>query len=358
MTSDRGQDQFVDAVCDEICSTDARYCQSPVSTIYFGGGTPSRLSTTAIREILSAVNQTFDTGSVTEVTFELNPEDVSSGYLSRLKGLGITRPSVGVQSFNDADLKFLGRVHDAAVAIEALNLIRKAQFNSWTLDLIFGLPDQSLSRWRDNLNKAVASSAPHISTYNLTIEPRTPLQNLVARGHVRPAEDGAVAEAYQMAMDRLSAAGYQHYEISSFGRDGHWAQHNQAYWQHANYLGMGPSAHSFWLDAAGARRWHNVSNLKTYVKQVSSECSPVDYREQLTRKQLATERVMLGLRTSRGISVTGLRREFGFDLEDARTDSLAALKSAGLIEEKNGRVRLTVQGRHVCDSVTNRLLPD
>ena len=355
VTSTRNRSPFVDALCKEISRTPSHYRQTPVATIYFGGGTPSRLPYSDVARIMQVLDDTFDTRAVKEVTFELNPEDVSKHYLADLQACGITRPSIGIQSFCDDDLKFLNRAHDVAAADQALDVLKQAGFASWTMDLIFALPNQSLQQWSSNLGRATEVNPPHISTYNLTVEPRTPLYKQVERGHVQPVSQDEAAEAFQLAIDSLESAGYAHYEISSFARAGHTAQHNQAYWRHRNYLGYGPSAHSFWWDAKGARRWRNVSNLKTYLSRVGDHRKPDEYLESLTPRELATECIMLGLRTDEGVSLQRLKSVYNVELPGAQ---LRALQDAGLIKCESDRVRLTLRGKHVCDAVTSKLLPD
>jgi len=353
VTSMRSRSRFVDAVCTEISQTAQRYREIPVATIYFGGGTPSRLPHEDVAHILAVIQRCFDTQATMEITFEMNPEDVSTDDLANLRKCGITRPSVGIQSFWADDLKFLNRAHGPNQADRAIAHIKEARFKSWTLDLIFGLPDQHPTRWAVNLARAM--DAPHISTYNLTIEPRTPLHRKVELGWVTPADDDTVTQAYEMAMDKLKRAGYTHYEISSFARPGHRAQHNEAYWKHSNYLGFGPSAHSFWWDHEGAHRWNNVSNLKTYLSLIDDGQAPATFTETLTLKELATESIMLGLRTREGISVKRLKDTYQLELPRER---IRHLIQAQLIKRSGDRVRLTRTGRHVCDPVTTMLLPD
>ena len=358
VTSNRGRSRFVEALCTEITRVAQAYGQAPVTSIYFGGGTPSRLPAASIAQVMRAISSAFDTSSVTEVTLEMNPEDVTAAYLSDLKQCGINRLSVGIQSFQATDLKFLNRAHGVGEAVQAIDQINEARFESWTMDLIFGLPDQSLVQWENNLTRALDAGAPHISTYNLTIEPRTPLFKQVERGLVKPAEDEMVARAYQMAIDTLEQAGFNHYEISSFARPSHRAKHNQAYWTHNNYLGFGPSAHSFWWDESGARRWKNVANLNSYSQRVLTDQSPVEFSEALTRRQLIAERIMLGLRTADGVSLATLNEIYDLDLLASKRTEIYNLQDAGLIECDGPSVRLTVRGRHVCDRVTATLVPD
>ncbi|MDX1548867.1 MAG: coproporphyrinogen III oxidase family protein, partial [Rhodothermales bacterium] len=203
---------------------------------------------------------------------------------------------------------------------------------------------------------------PHLSTYGLTIEERTPLAKQVARGRVAPADDDAVADRYQFTMDYLRAHGYEHYEISSFALPGRRAVHNQRYWEHANYLGLGPSAHAFWwkdLPSPLAVRWANVRNLKRYEALVRQGHAPLEFREPLSYDQLADEYIMLRLRTADGLDLDVLEDRYGADLLFEKIDALAVLEQERLIEPiRNSRVRLTDRGRHVCDAVTQKLLLD
>ena len=358
VTSSRGQDAFINALCTEINRTAFKYAGVCITSIYFGGGTPSRLPISAISRIMREIDVSFDTRMVREVTFEMNPEDVTENFLIDLQVCGITRVSVGIQSFSDEDLAFLNRAHGAGDATRAMDLIQQAKFESWTLDLIFGLPEQDFNQWVANLLYVIDSGVPHLSTYSLTIEPRTPLFNQVKRGLIQAASDEAIATAYQMAMEKLTDAGYTHYEISSFARPGHRAQHNQAYWTHSNYLGLGPSAHSFWWDEQGARRWSNVRNVRKYTENLLSGKAHAGPVEQLTPEQLAAERIMLALRTSDGIPLKILQRDYGVDLVSIQKSELEYLQANGLIMLEPDVIYLTKQGKHLCDSITTRLLPD
>ncbi|MDX1530054.1 MAG: radical SAM family heme chaperone HemW, partial [Rhodothermales bacterium] len=220
--------------------------REPLETVYFGGGTPSLLPLEDVARLLRAVELHFDVSRAEEVTFEVNPEDVTRDYLEGLRALGVTRLSLGVQSFFDEDLRFMNRVHGAAEAERAVDAVRRAGFETFSVDLIFGVPEQPAEHWLANLEKAARMEVPHLSTYGLTVEERTPLHKMVATGRVSPAPDESMRARYLDTMETLRHHGYEHYEISSFARPGRHAEHNQLYWSHANYLGFGPSAHSFW----------------------------------------------------------------------------------------------------------------
>lgn len=360
VTTQQHHGPFVQALCTEIAHyADTHGALEPVETIYFGGGTPSLLAPADLHRILQAVHDGFDTSGVQEVTLELNPEDVDGGRLRDLRELGIDRLSIGIQSFFQPDLDWMNRSHDAEQAAAIVPLARKAGFERFSVDLIFGLPEQPFEYWAANLQKVADLEAPHLSTYGLTVEERTPLAKQVLRGAVVPTDDDALRDRYQFTMDYLRQRGYEHYEISSFARPGQEAVHNSLYWRHANYLGFGPSAHSFWwkpLPDPGAFRWSNVRNLRHYGELLHGRHVPLEGRERLSYDTLADEYVMLRLRTSEGLDLETLAARYGVDLLAEHAATLADLEGAGLLRVRNGTVRLTDAGKHVCDAVTARLV--
>ena len=354
---------FVQALCAELGYYAAEYGRrEPIETIYFGGGTPSLLALDDVAQILQAIYDGYDASAVEETTFEMNPEGADLDYLRGLRGLGIDRLSIGVQSFFADDLAFMNRSHTAEEAEAVVPLVREAGFDNFSLDLIFGLPEQPEEYWAANLQKAIRLEAPHLSTYGLTIEEKTPLAKQVQRGLVVPAGDEAMEARYAFTMGYLRQHGYEHYEISSFARPGRRARHNSLYWRHANYLGFGPSAHSFWkggLTASSALRWSNVRNLKRYEALLAGRQAPLEAKERLGLDDLAGEHILLALRTSDGLDLEHLQTRYGVDLLFEKTGELAELEREGYIEPiRSGRVRLTDRGRLVCDAVTERLLLD
>lgn len=353
VTTRGGRNSFVDALCREIELYGQRYGDRPVDTVYVGGGTPSLLPVEAIGRIFDALGDCFDVSRVRETTLETNPEDLSLDYLAGLRSLGIDRASVGIQSFFDEDLRFMNRSHGPTQAEAAIPMLTQAGFDNFTADLIFGLPDQRSDYWQANLERLADYATPHVSTYGLTIEPATPLHKMVRRGHTVPAKDKVHAQCYEQAIATLCGAGYEHYEISSFALPGRRALHNQRYWQHLDYLGFGPSAHSFMR--APARRWSNVRSLRRYVSMLEGSELPLDAEEVLARTDLANERVMLGLRTAEGIDLNDLTSDYGYDLAREKENELAAMKARGLIT-LNDRLRLTDRGKMVSDAVARRLL--
>ncbi len=359
VTTNKSHVGFVEALCREIEIQGHKYGHlEPIETIYFGGGTPSQLSLENLERIIQSVNGHFTTTSVLETTFEINPEDATLDYLRGLRGLNIDRLSIGIQSFFDQDLKFMNRVHDAKQAKQVIGDVRKAGFDNFSLDLIFGVPNQPEEYWSANLDIAQGFDTPHISTYNLTIEEATPLANLVKRGLVVPVDDDESMNRFSFTMDYLQAKGYEHYEISSFAKPGHRAVHNHKYWSHANYIGVGPSAHSFWWNGLPAERWSNIRNLRLYEAKLMQHEIPIDEKEFLSLDMLADEHIMLRLRTIEGLNLNELEERYGVDLFSERLQALADLEEGGFIHPiKNQIVRLTDLGKTVCNTVTATLLP-
>jgi oxygen-independent coproporphyrinogen-3 oxidase len=363
VTTRQDHTSFVQALCTELVHyghTHGR--KEPIETIYFGGGTPSLLHEDELQRILQTIYDHFDASAVRETTLELNPEDVDDDYLMGLQALGFDRLSIGIQSFYADDLAFMNRSHTAEQAAAIVPLARRAGFENLSVDLIFGLPEQPEEYWAANLQKVVQLEVPHLSTYSLTIEERTPLYKQVQRGLVVPAEESTLADRYRFTMDYLRQHGYEHYEISSFARPGYRSQHNQLYWDHRNYLGFGPSAHSFWqqsLPRPGVYRWANVRNLKRYEALLAQRQLPIDQKEALDLDTLAEEHLLLRLRTAEGLDLDALEQRYGVDLLYEKVDDLAWLEAEGYIEPiRGGRVRLTDRGKVVCDAVTARLLLD
>ena len=360
VTTQQSHTAFVQALCAEIEHYALEYSHEPVETIYFGGGTPSLLHLDEIRRILQTIHDHYDTAAVRETTLELNPDDGDLDYLRGLRALGIDRLSIGIQSFFADDLAFMNRSHTVAQAEAVVPRVRRAGFENFSVDLIFGLPDQPAEYWAANLEKVVQWKTPHLSTYSLTIEERTPLYKQVKRGLVMPTDDETMAARYEFTMDYLRERGYEHYEISSFARPGFRAEHNQRYWNHTNYLGFGPSAHSFWwrsLPSPVAVRWANVRNLRRYEALVQQHQAPLEGRDLLSYDMLADEHIMLRLRTADGLDLDRLESKYGADLLFEKIDELAELEAEGYIEPiRNSQVRLTDRGKLLCDAVTARLL--
>ncbi len=327
-------------------------------TVYLGGGTPSLLPPRQIERILTDLHDAFRVAPDAEVTLEANPGTVTLETLRAYRALGISRLSIGVQSFDDHELHAIGRIHDRAEALRCVELARAAGFENLGIDLIYSVPGQTLQQWERNLAVALRLGPPHISAYCLTLETGTPLAGLVRAGRVRVNSAGVEADMYCMAMERLGAGGYVHYEVSNYALPGCQCRHNENYWTHRDYLGLGPAAHSFWKEEGGmsGRRFWNVSDLSTYQERLEGGRLAVASEERIGPSEMLDERIFLGLR-SRGVDVSRLKADGGYDLEAKRGDLLQLLIAERMVSLENGWLRLTPRGYPVCDEVCARLLP-
>lgn len=330
----------------------------PIRTVYFGGGTPSRLSLSEVFGLLHEARRLFGDQHWEEVTFEVNPEDISPEYLRGLRDAGVTRLSVGIQSFFEEDLRWMNRAHSADQAERCLEEIGKAGFASFSVDLIFGLPQQPFEYWAANLQKAIRLGAPHISAYSLTVEPRTVLGKRVDTGKEAAPDEDVLADRFAFTRHYLGQEGFEHYEISSYAKPGHRAVHNARYWEHANYLAFGPAAHGFWWGPPqkGAVRWANVPNLNRYIALLEAHHVPTDEHERISYDVLANEYLMLRLRTRDGLDIETLNEKYGADLIAEKADELAALEREGLLQFNGRTLSLTTEGMLLADAVTHRLL--
>lgn len=324
------------------------FTDEPIETIYIGGGTPSLLTINQVEAILEKVKTVFEP-DLKEVTLEMNPDDVTANYLSGLKHAGITRASMGVQTFQPKLLTFMNRAHTRDEALQSLELLNNAAFNSYTVDLIYGNPEETVDQFLEDLDQLLAFSPPHISAYSLTVEPKTRLGKQVELGRIVPAEDDKVAEQFKALNDRLPEDNIERYEVSNYSRPGAEAVHNSNYWNHQNYLGLGPGAHSFWWHeqmAAGRKqppqRWQNEPSLKNYPAKTEPE--------HLTMQQLAEERIMMGLRTRQGITVKELENRYYYELNERQISYLSQKEK----EDKlvfNDSIRLTEIGIIIADAI-------
>lgn len=313
---------YVESLCDEIRQVLPVYSAGKIlQTIYFGGGTPSRLRINDIDRILATIFSFSDKHDVSEITLEANPDDINHKYLQDLKSIGVSRLSMGIQSFDPDLLKFMNRAHTADEARRSLELIHKTGFSTFSADLIYGNPGQSEESLFKDIQNLLDFSPPHISAYALTIEPGTRLGKASSLGRLHPPDDDIVASHMQLVSETLTAHGIWRYEVSNFALPGHESRHNSNYWSHTPYIGFGPAAHSLeiYSDSSGrissGKRYSNPRDLK---KWIGSPCER-DQIEDLTSLQLAEERLLMGLRTSTGISVTELDERYGYVLTEKQT---------------------------------------
>jgi oxygen-independent coproporphyrinogen-3 oxidase len=313
---------------------------SRIDSLYIGGGTPTCLDERRIGALFQKLHEHFRFSAHAEITIEANPDDLDGPTAAALKSLGINRLSLGVQSFDDRDLTFLRRRHTAAVAEHALEAASGAGFSNIGIDLMYGLPGQTQGTWLATLERALSFTPAHLSCYQLTPEGETPLRRMVGTGRILLPNDEEAADLFLMTSRFLESHGFTHYEVSNFAASRKFfCRHNQKYWNHADYLGLGPAAHSF----DGTRRWWNYRSLERYCKALTRGVRPVEGEEVLSPEQRELERLYLGLRTRRGV-----------DLLDVREESLPAvreLKAAGLVTIRGGRLRPSRRGYLVADSL-------
>jgi len=333
---------FIDALVAEIRSyQDSPFSQDIISTLYFGGGTPSLLTEPQLESIFETVHDVFKT-DFTEVTMEMNPDNVTVHYLRSLLNIGINRASMGVQSFSPELLGFMHRAHTREEALSALKAIEKTGFPSYTADLIYGNPRQSINTLKEDIHTLLSFQPPHVSAYSLTIEPNTRLGKQVELGRITPPEDEFVAGHFDVVSEELQKAGIYQYEVSNFAIPGKQALHNSNYWSHNNYLGLGPSAHSFWWTENAAERWSNPPDLKQYISEQDGGVSKK--KELLDLPSLAEEKIFLALRTVAGLDIETLQNVYQYTLNDLQNQWLRTqVKHKTLIWE-NGKIRLTHEG--------------
>jgi len=322
-----------------------------VRTIFFGGGTPTIYDGEELARLLGLIGEVFHVRRGAETSIEANPESVDARKLRRLHASGFNRLSLGAQSFDDNELRMLGRGHTAADVVRAVGAAREAGFENLSLDLIYGLPEQAVSRWQGTLERALRLRPQHLSAYGLSLEPGTPLARGVEAGELAPVSDEEHLAMRHLALRMCAAAGLRRYEISNYARPGRECQHNLIYWRNQEYLGLGAGACSY-LDGVRAE---NVREPREYVRLVLGESSPVGYQEQLHAEGSFLERVMLGLRLREGLGLAELEDAFGRERADELKRRAVVLASAGLVERRDGRLRLTTAGEDLHSEVCERL---
>jgi oxygen-independent coproporphyrinogen-3 oxidase len=317
-------------------------------TIYIGGGTPSLLAVEHFDSILSQIQNAFIVSPNPEITIEINPADTTREYLESLRRIGINRLNIGVQSFDDTVLAFLKRRHSVHQALDTIETARKAGFENIGIDLIYGVPGQDMTSWRDTVSQALSYELAHLSCYQLTIEAGTPLGLRHERGEIVLPNEELQYAFFIKTSETLENAGYVHYEVSNFAKDMSLAsKHNQKYWNHTPYLGLGPAAHSF----TGHTRWWNRRSLDEYIRDIETGKPPLNASEMLDKEQLYLEAIFLGFRTKRGIHLRNFSDKYGYDLMSEKSDTLARLTKEGFIEIKNGYVQPTRTGLAVADTL-------
>lgn len=320
-----------------------------IETIYFGGGTPSVLETSEIEQIIASINTNYKVTESPEITLEANPDDLSSHKIKALGNSSINRLSIGIQSFYDQDLKLMNRAHDAHEAHTSITEAKK-YFDNITIDLIYGIPGMTNTRWEDNIAKALAYELPHISSYALTVEPKTALKSFIDRGVVPDVNDDITQQQFELLLDQLEVKGYINYEISNFGKKGYFSKNNTAYWLGKKYMGIGPSAHSY----DGVRRSWNINNNSKYIRAIQQNMLPFE-EERLSKKDRYNEYVMTSLRTIWGISVDRVQTEYGNLYSDYLLERSRKYINEELLAMEGNTILVTKKGKFLCDGIASDL---
>jgi len=349
-TSMKMKVDFVKAIIQEIELRKDVFANKFISSIYFGGGTPSLLSKEELDMIFEKLYKSFTIDVDVEITLESNPDDLNYDKILQLKDTPINRLSIGVQSFRDKDLKYMNRAH---TAIEALNSIKVAQdigFQNITIDLIYGTPGMSNEDWKYNLRKSNALNLPHISSYSLTVEEKTPLYYQILNKNISPVDEQQSVDQFKILMDEMSRYGYEQYEISNFCKDNSYSKHNSSYWRKDHYLGLGPSAHSYF----GNTRLWNVSNNVKYINALSASLLPL-VNENLNTQDMYNEYVMTSLRTKWGCSLIQIEKYYPKFFLNYFKIQIKSHEMNGYVIEDKGVYRLSEKGKLIADRITSDL---
>ena len=346
-TSLKMKADFVDALIKEIDIRKGVFSKVEVSTIYFGGGTPSLLTRQELHIIFEKLFDSFNISENAEITLEANPDDLSFDKIAEIKDSPINRLSIGVQSFCDNDLKFMNRVHCGDDAYQSIVMAQEVGFLNITIDLIYGTPGLTDHAWIKNLHKSFELNIPHISSYALTVEEKTVLHQQINSKKIAPISEEQSARQFEILMREMSENGYEQYEISNFCKPNGYSRHNSAYWSKDNYLGLGPSAHSF---LGNSRLW-NVSNNATYIKSLSSDILPLEL-EVLSERDRYNEYVMTSRRTKWGCQVSQMEADFSKTINDGFKSEIQKHIQNGLVTEDKGVFRLSNAGMLLADRIS------
>lgn len=324
---------------------------SVINTIYFGGGTPSILHSGQFSDLFDAINNRYLVAKDAEITFEANPDDLTSEFLASIRSLPFNRLSIGIQSFDDDDLKRINRRHTSKQAVEAVVKAQAAGFTNISIDLIYGLPFQTIESWERQLDKAFSLHIQHISAYGLTYEEGTPLWKQRESGKIKSVDDLTMNKMYLLLLEKMKQNGFEAYEISNFSLPGFRSRHNSSYWKQEPYLGIGPSAHSYDLLS---RQW-NIASIQEYIRAINSGTLFFE-REELTLNDRYNDFVMVSLRTSEGIDVTLLRLEFGSELTDYCLKNIKTFIDSEQVYYSEDKLRLTASGIQISNLILIQLM--
>ncbi|KAF2507788.1 radical SAM family heme chaperone HemW [Flavobacterium zhairuonense] len=348
-TSMKKKDEMVVALAKEIAMRKNEFTNEIVETIYFGGGTPSVLSNNEINFLISEVYENYKVVENPEITLEANPDDLSAERILELSKSPINRLSIGIQSFYEDDLKMMNRAHNSAEAKKCLEKSTK-YFDNISLDLIYGIPGMSDEMWRQNIQTALDFGIPHISSYALTVEPKTALSKLIKTGKVAEPQDEVASNHFMILVEMLQKNGFIHYELSNFGKENYFSKNNSAYWLGKKYIGIGPSAHSY----DGEKRGWNIANNSLYLKAIQNDELPIE-TEILTISDRYNEYIMTGLRTIWGVSLDRIEKEFGSEYLNYLLEQSQKFLNDDLLSIENNILKPTPKGKFLTDGIASDL---
>ena len=356
-TSLKKKDEMVLALAKEIALRKSEFQDDAVETIYFGGGTPSILQIADIRLLIDEVYRNYKVVDNPEITLEANPDDLTPilsfrgtrNLFKEFKAIGVNRLSIGIQSFFEDDLKLMNRAHNSEEAKSCLE-IASQYFDNISIDLIYGMPNMSNEKWLHNIETALSFNIPHISSYALTVEPKTALHTFIQKGIIPQLDDEVAQEHFHLLVDKLEENGFIHYELSNFGKENYFSKNNSSYWLGKKYIGIGPSAHSY----NGISRSWNVSNNALYLKSIQENQLPLE-TETLTKTDRYNEYVMTGLRTIWGISLNRIETEFGKTYLDYLNQQAAKYIEDHLLFVDDNILRITKSGKFLSDGIASDL---
>ncbi|MCD4665356.1 MAG: radical SAM family heme chaperone HemW [Bacteroidales bacterium] len=350
IASRKNKDHLIGALIKEIELQKNYLAGEKIKTIYFGGGTPSLLTSDELNRIFNQIAKFFKINSEAEITFEANPDDLDKSKITALRETPINRLSIGVQSFFDEDLKYLNRIHSVQQALQSIKNAKEAGFQNLSIDLIYGIPTLSEKNWLANLEKFFSLNLQHLSGYALTVEPKTALDILIKKKKTEAVKEQRIIEHFQVLTTQMKENGYVHYEISNFCKEPYFSKHNKSYWFGEKYIGLGPSAHSY---DGKSRQW-NVSNISKYISEVEKNIIPAEI-EKLTPVQKYNEYVLTSLRTMWGTDLNFISKQFGNEIAKYFKSNVKNYVSSGKVMEKNGKYFLTVKGKLFADRIASNL---
>ena len=342
----RPKARVLEALKQELITRSGELASDQINTIYLGGGTPSVLVVDELRDLLYTIRNNFQVSPEAEITTEANPDDLSQAVLSYLREVGYNRLSMGIQSFSEQDLKLMNRRHGVFQAVQSVKWAKSAGFSNISIDLIYGLPNQNLEEWERNVKTAIELDVQHISAYNLTYHEGTVFYDQLKNGVLKELPDELSLQQFQLLIDLLKGAGFEHYEISNFCKPGYYSQHNSSYWKNEKYLGIGPSAHSFDL---ASRRW-NVSSVEKYLHGIENQQSYSE-SELLSVRDRYNEYIITGLRTMWGVSEEVVKSEFPSEYETHFQEVLTKYLKSGQVILSPEKVYLSEEGLFISDKI-------